>query len=116
MCGKDDARAFGDLVGLLNKDCPALAQGFHNEFVVNDFFAHVHGSAVQIQRFFYDINCAVNARAISAWRCQQDLPTGIFLFKAAQRLVVNSHDSTVQVGASIRAAETTDAPHTGRKC
>ena len=116
MCGKDDARAFGDLVGFLNENRPTLAQGFHNEFVVNDFFAHVHGGAVQIQCFLYDINCTVNTRAIPARRCQQDLPTGIFLFKAAQRLVVNSHASTVQAGRSIRAAETTDAPHTGRKC
>ena len=102
MCGKDYARAFGDLIGFLDKDCPALAQGFHNEFVVNDFFAHVHGGAVQIQCFLYDINCTVNTGAITARRCKQDLPTfdaGIAF--ASTKGVVMSHRSTVQAAMCI---------------
>ena len=72
--GEDDARALGDLVGLLHEDGPAFGQGLDDELVVDDLLAHVDGGSVELERFLDDVDRAIDPRAVASGRCQQDAP------------------------------------------
>src|SRR5580658_9336313 len=49
MCTKDQASAAGNFFQFLDKDRASFAQFVDNVLVVDDFFAHIDGSAVKIQ-------------------------------------------------------------------
>ena len=74
MGGEDDARALGDLVGLLHEDGPAFGQGLDDELVVDDLLTHVDGGSVELERFLDDVDRAIDPRAVASGRCQQDAP------------------------------------------
>src|SRR5690554_2373940 len=46
-------------IQLVNENCTALAQGIHNEFVVNNFMTHINRRAEYIERTINNIDCAV---------------------------------------------------------
>ncbi len=70
MRTEDGARAFRHFVQLFDKDGAGFAQFFDHVLVVHDFFAHIHGGAIQIERNLNDVDGAHDARAKAA-RLQQ---------------------------------------------
>src|SRR5690606_23906729 len=46
-------------IQLVNENCTALAQGIHDEFVVNNFMTHINRRAEYIERTINNIDCAV---------------------------------------------------------
>ena len=67
MGGEHGHRALGNLINLLNEDRTPISQRLYNKLVVNDFLAHVHGCAVELQGAFHGFHCPVNPRAIPTW-------------------------------------------------
>ena len=64
--GEDDERALGHLVGLVDEDRAAFAQGLDDVLVVDDLLAHVDGRAVELQRLLHGDHRAVHAGAVAA--------------------------------------------------
>ena len=76
MRGEDDGLALRHLGLLLDEDRAALAQLLDHVLVVHDLLAHVHRRPVELERALDRLNGAVDARAVSARRGEQQLLGG----------------------------------------
>ena len=74
MSGQNRDRARRDFVDLLNKDRPLLLEPFYNCLVVNDCAAHIHRSAMPLQRLFDRLNRPFDPRTESTRISQQNSP------------------------------------------
>ena len=71
--GEDDHRALGDLGLLVDEDRSALGQLLDHVLVVDDLLADVDRRTVDLERMLDGLDGAVDAGAVAARRCQQDL-------------------------------------------
>ncbi len=69
--GKDDDRALGHLVGLVDEDCASGLQPRHDVGVMDDLLADVHRLAESLERYLNGLHRAVNARAVAPRRSEE---------------------------------------------
>jgi hypothetical protein len=65
MCGEDHGATFRNFISLVDEDDALLLEGSDDVLVVNDLFADVDGSAVNLEGFLNSDHCAINSCAIS---------------------------------------------------
>ena len=73
---EDHQLALGHVVGLVDEHRAALLQRRHHVLVVDDLLAHVDRRPVVLQRLLDGDHRAVDAGAVAAGRCEQDLLGG----------------------------------------
>ena len=72
MRGEHHQGVGGHLVQLVDEDRAALLQGGDDVLVVHDLLAHIHGRAVGLKGLLHGGDSAVHARAVAAWRSDDD--------------------------------------------
>jgi hypothetical protein len=65
MCGEDHGVTFRHFICLIDEDDTLLLEGGDNMLIVNNLFADVDGSAVNLEGFLNSDHCAINSCAIS---------------------------------------------------
>ncbi len=63
----------GTSADVLDEYGAARGEQLDHVLVVDDLLAHVHGRPMQVERAFDRLHGAIDARAISAWRGEQEL-------------------------------------------
>jgi hypothetical protein len=75
MGAEDDARAGGNFVQFFDKDSAGASQLIHDVTVVDNFLAHVNGSAIEIKGYFDNVDGSHNSGAKPSWPQQDNLLT-----------------------------------------